>query len=151
MQGKNSLNYMWKARKPIRLAFNFIIVQLCRYLPLLSLKRFLYRRLGMKIGKNTAFAFGATCDFFFPELIEIGENCIIGFNATILTHEFLIKEANKGKVQIGSNVLIGANSTILAGVKIGDNAQISAMSLVNSDIPPNCLAGGIPCKVLKKL
>jgi len=151
MQNRNSLNYMWKARNPIRIVLNVLVIQLCRYLPFLSLKNPLYRTLGMKIGKNTAFAFGATCDFFFPELIEIGENCIIGFNATILTHEFLIKGANKGKVQFGDNVLIGANSTILAGISIGSNSQISAMSLVNSDVPPNCLAGGIPCKVLKKL
>lgn len=105
----------------------------------------------MKIGENAAFAYGATCDFFFPELIEVGKNCVIGFNSTILTHEFLVKGASKGKVQIGDNVLIGANSTILAGVKIGHNSQISAMSLVNCDVPPNCLAGGIPCKIIRKL
>lgn len=149
--GKNPLNYWWKARNPLKLVFNFLIVQLCRYLPSVSLKNFLYRTLGMKIGKNTAFAFGATCDFFFPELIEIGENCIIGFNTTLLTHEFLINGASVGEVKIGNNVLIGANSTVLAGVKIGDNVRISSMSLVNLDIPPNCLAGGIPCKPIKKL
>lgn len=151
VQGKNSLNFWWSSRNPLKLIFNFLIVQICRYLPSVSLKNFLYRTIGMKIGKNTAFAFGATCDFFFPELIEIGENCIIGYNATILTHEFLINGANIGKVKIGSNVLIGANSTILAGISIGSNSQISAMSLVNSDIAQNCLAGGIPCKVLRKL
>ncbi|VVB58413.1 2,3,4,5-tetrahydropyridine-2,6-dicarboxylate N-acetyltransferase [Candidatus Anstonella stagnisolia] len=149
--GKNSLNYWWRARNPLKLVFNFLIVQICRYLPSVSLKNFLYRTLGMKIGKNAAFAFGATCDFFFPELIEIGENCIIGFNATILTHEFLMDGCKIGKVQLGKNVLIGANSTVLAGISIGSNSQISSMSLVNSDIPSNCLAGGIPCKVLKKL
>ncbi|MBS3069168.1 acyltransferase [Candidatus Micrarchaeota archaeon] len=151
LEGKNALNYWWRAKNPAIIFFNFLIVQLCRHLPSVSLKNGLYHLLGMKIGKNTAFAYGATCDFFFPELIEIGENCVIGFNATILAHEFLIKSANVGRVKIGDNVLIGANSTVLAGVKIGSNAQISAMSLVNSDIPPNCLAGGIPCRVIKKL
>ncbi|MCK5698777.1 MAG: acyltransferase, partial [Candidatus Aenigmarchaeota archaeon] len=87
---------------------------------------------------------------FFPELIEIGENCIIGYNATVLAHEFLIDEYRTGRVKIGDNVLIGANTTVLAGVMIGDNAQVSAMTLVNKDVLKNAKVGGVPLRSISK-
>ena len=50
---------------------------------------------------------------------------------------------------IEDNVWIGVNTTILKGVTIGENSIIGANSLVVKDIPPNVIAGGNPCKVLK--
>jgi maltose O-acetyltransferase len=55
------------------------------------------------------------------------------------------------KVTIGNNVFIGVDCVILPGVTIGDNVIIGAKSLVNSDIPSNSLAFGIPCKKIKDL
>lgn len=42
-------------------------------------------------------------------------------------------------------------STILKGVHIGNNVIIGANSLVNKDIPDNCVAAGNPCKVIMGL
>ena len=53
-----------------------------------------------------------------------------------------------GGVAIGNNVFIGMKATILKGVHIGDNVIIGANSLVNKDIPDNCVAAGNPCKVI---
>ncbi|MFH1126987.1 MAG: acyltransferase [archaeon] len=145
----NSLTKWYRIKSPQRVIFNFIIIYACRYCPSLALKRTLLRTTGMKIGKNTMIGLAATFDIFFPELIEIGNNCIIGYNTTILAHEFLIREYRTGIVKIGNNVMIGANSTILAGTTIGDNAEISAMTLVNKDIEKNTHAGGIPSKTLR--
>ncbi len=150
----NNRNSLWlwtKVKNPIRVAFNYLIISLCRILPSLRIKNLLYSFLGAKIGKNVAFGLEATIDIFFPELIEIGDNSIIGYRATILTHEFLMNEVRVGRVRIGKNVVVGANTTILAGVKIGDNSVISACSLVNRDIPSKVLAGGVPAKVIRKL
>ncbi|MEW8975065.1 MAG: DapH/DapD/GlmU-related protein, partial [Exiguobacterium sp.] len=61
----------------------------------------------------------------------------IGFNTTILCHEYLTTEYRLGDVVIGSNVLIGANVTILPGVTIGDGAVVGAGSVVHRDIAPN--------------
>jgi len=105
----------------------------------------------MKIGKNVSVAALVMLDFFWPELIEIKDNSIIGFGATVLAHEFLIKEYRTGKVIIGKNVLIGANSTVLAGVELGDNSVIGSMSLVNSDVPENSFFAGIPARFVKKI
>jgi acetyltransferase-like isoleucine patch superfamily enzyme len=144
----NSLQKWYRYRNPLRVIINFLVIWFCKYLPSLRIKNWFYRRIGIKIGKHVSVGLAVTFDIFFPDMIEIGDNCVIGYNTTILCHEFLIKELRKGKVKIGKNVMIGANSTILAGVSIGDNSSVSAMSLVNSDIPNNSLVGGIPAKTL---
>jgi len=148
-QGVNSLWYWYKTVNPLRVVVNFIVIYLCRFLPWLPLKNALYRALGMKIGRNVSVGLMAMFDIFFPEMIEIKDNTIIGYNSTILGHEYMVNEWRKGKVIIGRNVTIGANVTILPGVIIGDGATISACSLVNKDVPENAFVGGIPIKPLK--
>ena len=128
---------------------NFIIIQLGRYMPFLSVKNWLYRVfLRMDIGKQTALALMVMPDTMFPEKISIGRNSIIGYNTTLLAHEYLIKEYRIGEINIGDQVMIGANTTILPGVTIGDNAVISASTLVHKDVPPGTFVGGNPMKVI---
>ena len=65
-----------------------------------------------------------------------------------------ITENNKPKgldkdVIIEEDVWIGSRVTILMGVTIGRGATIAAGSVVTKDIPPYCICGGIPAKVIK--
>ncbi len=55
-----------------------------------------------------------------------------------------------GDIHIGKNCWIGMNTVILKGVTIGYNSIIGAGSVVNSDIPADLLAAGVPAKVVKK-
>lgn len=128
---------------------NLLVVSICKYLPPSKIKNKLYRRIGMKIGKNVTI-FGVNFDIFFPELIEIGDNTVIGSYTLIITHEFLNKKWCSGKIKIGKNVLIGAMTMILPGAEIGDNSVVSAYSLVNKKIPSDCMVGGVPVKILKR-
>jgi len=57
---------------------------------------------------------------------------------------------NKGDIVIGNDVWIGFEALILAGVKIGDGAIIAARSLVNTDVPPFTIVGGMPARVIRK-
>lgn len=147
--GKNTLKYWYKARNPFRVILNFMIIYFGGYLPSLAIKRSLYRMIGMNIEKDVSIALKAMFCIFFPELITIKKNSVIGYNVTILAHEFLVNEWRKGEVYIGENVLVGANSTILPGVKIGDNAVIHAMSLVNKDVPPGAHVAGNPAQIIE--
>lgn len=85
--------------------------------------------------------------------IEIGHNVVISENVSIRdsdNHNILNATHEKTKpIIIGNQVWIGMNVTILKGITIGDGAIIAAGTVVNKDVPPNCLAGGIPVKVLK--
>ena len=53
-------------------------------------------------------------------------------------------------VEIGDNVWIGEGVTILLGAKIGSGSIIGAGSLVSKEIPADCIAIGIPARVVKK-
>ncbi|HMN28750.1 MAG TPA: acyltransferase, partial [Caldilineaceae bacterium] len=131
---------------PSKVIRNGLVILLARHSPSLALKRWLYRLIGMRVGEDVSFAWQVTPDLFFPELILIGNNSIIGYNTTILAHEYMLREWRTGPVVIGANVTIGANCTILPGVIIGDDATISAMSLVNKDVPPKARVGGVPIR-----
>ena len=54
-----------------------------------------------------------------------------------------------GGICIGNNVFIGMKTTILKGVHIGDNVIIGANSLVNKDVPNNCVVAGNPARVMR--
>ncbi len=150
VSGKNSLNHWTRFRNPLRVAYNFAVISLSRYAPSLALKRLLLRMTGMKVGKDAAVGLMAMFDVFYPELIELGENCIIGYNAAVLAHEFLKDELRTGKTIIGKDAMVGANTTVLAGVEIGEGAVVSAASLVDADVPAGSFVKGNPMQVLKR-
>lgn len=52
-------------------------------------------------------------------------------------------------IYIGNDVWIGANVCILPGVTIGDGAILAAGAIVNRDVPPYAVVGGVPAKVIK--
>ncbi len=149
VSGPNSLWQMYKTVSFWKVVKNFIIIQLARYTPFLWLKNWMYRTfLNMKIGEKTAFALMVVPDTMFPEKISVGKNTVIGYNTTILAHEYLITEYRLGEVKIGNEVMIGANSTILPGVEIGDGAIVSAGTLVHRDVPAGSFVGGNPMQLI---
>lgn len=145
----NSLWQIYKTVPFFKVVKNFVVIQLARYTPFLSVKNWMYRTfLRMEVGEKTAFALMVMPDIMFPEKIKVGSNCIIGYNTTILAHEYLIEEYRLGEVVIGDDVMIGANSTILPGVAIGDGAIVSAGTLVHKDVPAGSFVGGNPMRII---
>ncbi|QII26316.1 acyltransferase [Bacillus altitudinis] len=149
VKGVNSLRQVYRTVPFLKVVKNFIFIQLARYTPFMGMKNWIYRTfLRMKVGEETAFALMVMVDLMFPEKITVGRNSVIGYNTTILSHEYLIKEYRLGEVYIGDEVLIGANSTILPGVTIGDGAIVSAGTLVNKDVPAGSFVGGNPMRMI---
>lgn len=150
VEGPNSLWQIYRTVSPWKGVKNFIFIQIARYCPILQVKNWIYRHmLGMKVGKHTAFGLMVMVDVFFPEKISVGDNTVIGYNTTILAHEYLIQEYRLGDVVIGENVMVGANSTILPGITIGDGAMIAAGSVVHRDVPAGAFVGGNPLRELR--
>lgn len=85
--------------------------------------------------------------------ITIGNGVAISENFTIWdsdAHQMINGSEPTQPIVIGNNVWIGTNVTVLKGVKIGDGCIIAAGSLVTKDVPANCLAAGVPAKVIKE-
>ncbi|MDQ0269045.1 acyltransferase [Cytobacillus purgationiresistens] len=149
VEGANSLWHVYKTVPFWKVVKNFVVIQVARYTPFLGLKSWLYRTfLRMTVGDQTSFALMVMLDVMFPEKISVGRNTVIGYNTTILAHEYLIKEYRLGPVEIGSEVMIGANCTILPGVEIGDGAIVSAGTLVHKDVPAGAFVGGNPMRII---
>lgn len=86
------------------------------------------------------------------EKITIGKYTSIANNVVIVDHDHNMSGIgfSTAQVVIGRNVWIGANSVILKGVRIGDGAIIAAGAVVNRDVAPNSVVGGVPAKVIKE-
>ena len=149
VEGANSLWHVYKTVPFWKVVRNFVVIQIARYTPFLSIKNWLYRTfLGMKVGDKTSFALMVMLDVMFPEKISVGRNTVIGYNTTLLAHEYLIKEYRLGNIEIGDEVMIGANVTVLPGVTIGDGAIVSAGTLVHKDVPAGAFVGGNPMRII---
>ncbi|HYW81212.1 MAG TPA: acyltransferase [Thermoguttaceae bacterium] len=56
-----------------------------------------------------------------------------------------------GDVVFEDGVWIGAGVFVREGVTIGENSVIGANSVVTKDVPPNTIAGGVPCQVIESM
>jgi len=147
----NSACEWYKTRNPIKAMFYSFLMTAMKFFPPCSLKNDVFRAMGVKIGKDVAISPGVLIDPFFPELITIGDGSIIGWDSKLLTHEYLIDEILIGEIKIGKKVLIGNSSIVRPGVELGDESIVGYSSLVNKDVPPRTLVGGLPIKIIKKL
>ncbi len=86
---------------------------------------------GVFIGDDTIFAPGVK---------------IISANHDLLDFTVWIKEK---PIEIGKNCWIGANVSILPGVQLGDNVIVAAGAVVTKSFPSNCVIAGVPCKIIK--
>lgn len=89
--------------------------------------------------------------------INIGDDCMFSNNIILRTsdsHPIYDLDTNNRlnsakSVTVGKHVWIAPHSTIFKGSSIGDGAFIGSNTLVTKHIPENCLAVGMPAKVVK--
>ena len=125
---------------------NYLLVVVARLAPSLRVRNWALSALGVTVGRDAAWGLEATPDVFWPERITLGENVIVGYDATLLCHEFLQDEYRVGDVEIGDRAMIGAGAIVLPGVEIGADAQVAANSLVADDVPPETTVAGVPAE-----
>jgi len=80
---------------------------------------------------------------------ETGRVSTFPFKALCFGGEPYVDSTSKGNITIGNDVWIGVNAVILSGVQIGHGAVVAAGAVVNKNIPPYALAGGVPARVIK--
>ncbi len=111
---------------------------------------------GLIVGNNVGLA--QNCFIQVRGRVLIGDNVIFGPGVSIFSenHRFddpelpvsVQGETRKGVI-VEDGVWVGARAVILDGVKVGKNSIIAAGSIVNKDVPPYTIVGGVPAKILK--
>ncbi|MCK9235470.1 MAG: acyltransferase [Bacteroidales bacterium] len=105
----------------------------------------------LMIGNNCGFS--GTVIGAFSKII-IGNNVRCGANTLITDSDWHLddyRSSTPKPIIIEDNVWLGVNSVVLKGVTIGKNSVIGANSVVTKSIPPNVIAAGNPCSVIKNI
>ena len=115
-----------------------------------------YTDYGMNIRLGRHVFINSGCCFQDQGGIEIGDNVQIGHQTVLATLNHDLNPAKRwnmipAPIKIGNNVWIGSHATILAGVTVGDNSVVAAGAVVTKDVPANCVVGGVPAKIIKKI
>jgi acetyltransferase-like isoleucine patch superfamily enzyme len=96
------------------------------------------------------------CHITDPAFVRIGSNVVLG-PCTLVGHNGGISVLRQvygtvlddvGKIDIKDNCFIGWGAIVLPGVTIGPNSIVAAGSVVNRDVPPGVVVGGMPARVL---
>lgn len=126
------------------------------------------RKLGVKINENPGDCWISPTIFLDSsgyDMIEIGDDCTISFDVTILVHDYSINNAFravdippeerhrliKRPVKIGDNCFIGAKAIILPGTVIGDSCIIGSGAVVRGHIPSGSIVSGNPASVIARV
>lgn len=88
--------------------------------------------------------------------ITLGAKCLLAPGVVITASNYGIERGtpvmDQPKIErdivLGDDVWLGANVVVTAGVTIGDGAIVGAGAVVTKDLPPFCIAGGVPAKVI---
>jgi acetyltransferase-like isoleucine patch superfamily enzyme len=127
----------------------FAAMRIIGVLPSSTLKIWLYRLMGVKIGKDVFISLGVFIDAFYPRLIEIEDDVFLGTGCWLLTHEYTADCFRTGRVRIGKNSVVGGWSIIRCGVTLGKKVTTGLGSVVVSDVADGLSVGGVPAKPLK--
>lgn len=113
----------------------------------------------LEIGDHTKIS-GAV--FYCHERITIEEYVNIGVGVRIYDGDFHPIDWQKRRVsepfatavapvRICHDAWIGAYAMILKGVTVGERSIVGAGAVVVCDVPPDCIVGGVPAKIIKRL
>jgi serine acetyltransferase len=120
---------------PARMA-NRLLHSLARVCPgATSIRPFLHRARGVKIGAGVFIGEDVYIDNEYPECVEIQDRVQISLRAIIIAHT-----RGPGRVIIEKEAFVGPNCVLVCGagraLKIGAGAVIGAGSVITKSVPP---------------
>jgi acetyltransferase-like isoleucine patch superfamily enzyme len=136
--------YQWASYNALILLVRYTCINFMRVTPLINL---FHGLMGMKVGKRVQINTAIIGD---SNLIEIGDDTVIGGDVTLVGHAAEHGNLVTAPVRIGNRVTVGLMAIIFPGVTIGDGAMIAANALLpkGTQVAPNEVWGGIPAKKL---
>lgn len=126
------------------------------------LRAFLWKRMGVHMGKNILIGHTVSIDYGNTELITIEDNVIITNGCTLLCHRRDMSKYKKGSnasllpyiyepITLRKGCQLGMGTIVMPGVEIGEGAIVGAHSVVTKNIPSWTIVAGSPAKVIKEL
>lgn len=113
---------------------------------------------GFNITIGNHFYANFDCIMLDANTITIGNHVLIGPRVGLYTANHAIDAGERiaggcyaRPIVIGDGVWVGGNVDIMGGVTIGENSIIGAGSVVTKSIPPNVIAAGTPCRVIREI
>jgi len=138
-----------------KIANNFLTF-LANISPIGGLRVFFHRKRGVKIGKSVTLSSKMMLERAFPEYIVIEDFVSFAPGVVVITHSLPhlhfkgVIMPHVSPVVFKKNSWIGAYSIILPGVTIGEGSIISAGSVVNTNVPDNCIVQGNPAQIIHR-
>jgi maltose O-acetyltransferase len=135
----------------------------------LGLRIYLYRRIGMKVGRGCVIrrgvylgspnelevgdgSFLGRASLYCTGGVKIGKNVNVSDGAVIITAKHDVNsptfEASYEPITIQDWAWIATNAIVLAGVTVGEGAVVAAGAVVTKDVAPYTVVGGNPAKVI---
>ncbi len=126
---------------------NRILQMLLRSAPgATSLRVWLNRWRGVKIGQGCWIGHDALIETSHPHLVTIGDNAAIGIRATIIAHFH-----EQGGVVIEDGATVGPGAIVMPNVVIGRESIVTAGSVVTKNVPPRTMVQGNPARPIAQI
>jgi len=125
-----------------------------------ELRLWLYRRMGVRIGRNVFVGLDNYLDCQFPELITIEDDVTISFRVTVVVHDDARRldrtepgagDGTVAPVRLRRGCYLGAGCVILPGVTVGERAVVGAGAVVTRDVPAESVVTGVPARATGRI
>lgn len=130
-----------------------------------NLRIALLKKVGVKIGQSVVINEGFTlvCDIGYESDLIIEDRVAFGPNVIIIltshpNNSFLREFKRKypfmevfGKIYIMHDSWIGAGAIIMPNVTLHQYSIVGAGAVVTKDVPPFCVVGGVPARLIRKI
>ena len=115
----------------------------------------------IRIGDNVSIS--TNCQFVSSNDMSVGRDTVVGAYSYLLSGGGYDYTGNsgkfseqtgfltKGKLVIGPNCWLGAGVIVLDAANVGEHCVIAAGAVVTKPLPPNCIAGGTPARVIREI
>ena len=138
--------YRWASYNALTLILRFSFINWIRVTPLLPL---FHRLMGMKVGRRVQFNTAVVAD---QNLIEIGDDSVVGGDVTLVCHSAEAGWLVTAPVRIGRRVTIGLMAVVMPGCVLGDDAVVAAGAVLakGTRVGAGEQWGGVPARCLRR-
>lgn len=110
-------------------------------------RKWLVRTKGVDIHPGASISLSATLVGGAPGAITVDDGTLVAFKSLLIA---MAADGSVKPIRIGRNCFIGGGSVILPGVTISDECVVGSGAVVHEDVPPRCIVGGNPARILRR-